>query len=496
MSVPFPRAAASSLSLAAGVLLALPALPLGAQSPLAAQPARRLTLADAVALAQRQGYAVSAAIDARDAARYRVRAFNGRLLPQLGVFGTVPSISRQIQGITQPDGTIDFRPVNRRQSNVGMTVSQTLPWTGTEISVQSLLNYRKESATELWNTSPVVVQLRQSIFRLNTTKWDMRRTDLEAEVADKQYLEEREQAAINVTTGFFDAYIARLSVENAAANVLVNDTLYTLSKGRLEVGKIGENDLLQSELALLRSRAALDDARLAYDRALATLRIHLALPAGTPLEVVAPDSLPDIAPDTVRAVAEALRNRSQIQELELQDVQAKRGIAEARFTNSLAFTVNAGAGLNQSAPELNDAYRQLLNQQSVSVGIQAPLVQWGAHRADVQAAKASQSRVRTLARQSREQLAQEAHFAALTLVQSRRAVDISAKADTVAAKRFEVAKNRYVIGKIGIDNLYIAQSEKDQARQAYGQALRGYWLAYYRLRRSTLYDFGSGAVIR
>jgi outer membrane protein len=66
---------------------------------------------------------------------------------------------------------------------------------------------------------------------------------------------------------------------------------------------------------------------------------------------------------------------------------------------------------------------------------------------------------------------------------------ISAKADTVATKRFDVAKNRYVIGKIGISDLYIAQSEKDAALQAYVQALRGYWSAYYRLRRVTLYDF-------
>ena len=68
---------------------------------------------------------------------------------------------------------------------------------------------------------------------------------------------------------------------------------------------------------------------------------------------------------------------------------------------------------------------------------------------------------------------------------------ISAKADTVAAKRFEVAKNRYVIGKIAISDLYIAQNEKDAAVLSYVQALRGYWTAYYHLRRVTLYDFAT-----
>jgi len=97
---------------------------------------------------------------------------------------------------------------------------------------------------------------------------------------------------------------------------------------------------------------------------------------------------------------------------------------------------------------------------------------------------------------AREQLAQEAHFGALQLAQSRRQLAIAAKADTVAAKRFEVAYNRYVIGRIGIDNLYLAQNEKNQALEQYLQSLRGYWLAYYRLRRVTLYDFATGTVIR
>ncbi|HEY8063014.1 MAG TPA: TolC family protein, partial [Gemmatimonadales bacterium] len=69
-------------------------------------------------------------------------------------------------------------------------------------------------------------------------------------------------------------------------------------------------------------------------------------------------------------------------------------------------------------------------------------------------------------------------------------------ADTVAAKRFDVAYNRYVIGRITIDNLYIAQSEKDQALQGFVQALRAYWVAYYQLRKLTLYDFERKEPIR
>jgi outer membrane protein TolC len=42
----------------------------------------------------------------------------------------------------------------------------------------------------------------------------------------------------------------------------------------------------------------------------------------------------------------------------------------------------------------------------------------------------------------------------------------------------------------------VAQNEKDQALNQFVQALRGYWQAYYRLRRLTLFDFATGQAIQ
>jgi outer membrane protein TolC len=141
-------------------------------------------------------------------------------------------------------------------------------------------------------------------------------------------------------------------------------------------------------------------------------------------------------------------------------------------------------------------YQDLLEARQFSMQVQIPLWQWGARGESVRAAEADRDRAASLGQSTMEQTAQEAHFAALQLSQARRNLTLSAKADTVAGKRFDVALNRYVIGRIAIDNLYIAQSEKDQALAGFVQALRGYWQAYYRLRRLTLFDFATGQPIR
>src|SRR2546429_6415877 len=139
---------------------------------------------------------------------------------------------------------------------------------------------------------------------------------------------------------------SRVALDNAKKNAAVNDTLYKLNTGRLEVGKIGENDLLQSELALVRARTTLQSARLDYARAMDGLRLSLGLPAGTPLQVAVTTDLPDFEADTARAVAEALRNRAAVSDAVLQDVLARRRGTEAelgrgvRGTESASFRVN------------------------------------------------------------------------------------------------------------------------------------------------------------
>jgi len=476
-------------------------LPLACVLRLDAQQPKALTLQlqDAVAVAQQQGYQARAATAARDAARYRARAFTARLLPQLSLSGVVPNYSRAIIPVVQPDGSTLFVPQHQTNASLNMTLSQKLPFTGGDLFVSSALarvTVAGQESLETWSSTPFSIGLAQDIFRPNVAAWDRREQAARAELADRQFLEDMETVALLTSGAFFDVYAARVALDNAEKNAAVNDTLYKLNTGRLEVGKIGENDLLQSELALVRARTTLESARLDYDRATDALRLSLGLPAGAPVEVVVSTVLPDVEADTARAVAEALRNRAAVSEAALQDVQVRRRVTEAKLASGVGATVSASFGLNATAPEPSLAYQHLLEARQFALAVQLPLVQWGARRDGVQAAEADRERVATTARSTLEQIAHDARFAALQLTQARRTVALLAKADTVGAKRFEVAYNRYVIGRIMLDNLYIAQTEKDQARAQFVRALRGYWEAYYRLRLLTLFDFETGRAIR
>lgn len=481
------RTALSFCTLLAGPLAAAS---LSAQAP--------ITLSQAIEMAQEQGHQARSARAALSASRFRDDAFSARLLPQISLGGTLPRYNRAIIPVIQPDGSTLFRPLDQTDVAMTATLSQRLP-TGGDFFVSSSLATLAVSGDEsirTWSSTPVTIGLRQSLFRPNLTALDRREQPVRNELAERQYLEAREEVALETTNLFFDLYAARMDFDNATANVAINDTLFTLNRGRYDVGKIGENDLLQSELALLRSRTALDGARLDYQRARAALRLALNLPVDAPLEVDVTDAVPEYQADTTIAVAEALRNRAGASDVVLRELQARRRVSEAKLNSGFGATIEASYGFNATAPDMGLAYRNLLEARRLAVTVEIPLIQWGASSAAVSAAEAERDQIASAGQVALDQIAQDAHFAALELAQARRILAISAKADTVAAKRFEVAYNRYVIGRIAIDNLYMAQAEKDQALSQFVQAARGHWLAHFRLRRLTLYDFAAGRRIQ
>ena len=481
-----------------GVVLML-LMAMGGQTTAAAQQqAQPLTLQEAVSLAQQRGHQARAARATHSAAVYRNQAFNSRLLPQLSLTGNVPQYNRSIIPVLQPDGTTEFHPQQQTNSTLALRLSQKIPITGGDLFVSSSLASLVMSgnqSTRTWNSTPLSISLRQDILRPNVAGWDRREQNIRIERDDRAYVEAIEDVAIATTDLFFNAYVAQVGLANAVANVSVNDTLYRINTGRYQVGSIGENDLLQSELALLRSQASVDQARLDAERTMAALRLGLNMPADLPLTLAVSPALPEYVADSGRAVAEAQRNRSAVTDTELQDVQSQRQVSMARFSAGTGATLLASYGYNATAPKASLAYENLLEARQLTLSISMPLWQWGAHGEDVRAARADRDRVSALSQVTLENLSQEARFAALQLNLARRNVALLIKADSVAGRRFEVAYNRYVIGRITIDNLYIAQNEKDAALTQSAEGLRRYWLAHYRLRRATLYDFEQGRAI-
>jgi outer membrane protein TolC len=476
-------------------ILALVASAAGAQTP----QLLRLTLQQAIELAQKQSHTARQALLSLEAARASDRAANAEYMPQLTLGATTPQFSKNIIPVTQPDGTTEFVALASNTAGFNVGVSQRVPLTGGTLRVEADLSRRSETGQRdrlTWSSTPISVGFSQQIFGQNQWKIDKAERGLRADIAERQYLESMEDLAITTTSRFFEVYSAAASVRNAEINAATNDTLYLLNKGRLEIGKISENELLSSQISLLKAQNELTRARMEQARGLANFRLLLNVPPTTQFALELPTRLPAFAADTIVAMREAAANGTQRLELELSAMQAKRGIKTAKVNNGLGATLNAGFGFDATGDDMNAAFRDLSKSQRFSLGLQVPLMQWGIRGAAIREAEANMDRNASQSFVAREQAAIDARFAALEWTQARRTLDIAAQSDTLGAKTFDVAYARYVVGKISVADLYTAQAQKDQAVQGYASALSGYWLAYYRLRRVTMYDFEKGQPIR
>ena len=59
----------------------------------------------------------------------------------------------------------------------------------------------------------------------------------------------------------------------------------------------------------------------------------------------------------------------------------------------------------------------------------------------------------------------------------------------MAENGYEIALRRFQNGEISITDLNISLQEREKAKRDYIGSLQSYWVAYYRLRILTLYDF-------
>jgi outer membrane protein TolC len=243
------------------------------------------------------------------------------------------------------------------------------------------------------------------------------------------------------------------------------------------------------ELALLNAGTALNQAGINLQVSEFQLRSFLGFNENVKLELIIPAQIPELEIELNKAIEQARENNPELLNLERQLLQAAQNVAEARSQKGLNANLFASYGLTQRAEDISGAYKDPLSQQRISVGIELPIVDWGLGKGAYKMAQSQEEVIRTQVRQSQIDFEQNIFLNVNQFNIQDDQLLIAAKADTIAQKRYDVTKQRFLIGRIDVLDLNIADSEKDVAKRGYIATLRNYWTAYYNVRRLTLFDF-------
>lgn len=457
-----------------------------------AQDALLLELQDVVQSAKEKSPSYFRAVNTAENRYWNYQQFKASNLPQVRFNATFPDYSSSITRVTQPDGTYSF-PLREQVFMQGdISINQNVLLTGGSISLATGLQRTNVTSPELrtdFFSTPFSVSYFQPLILYNQLKWNQKIQPLLYKESQRAYDEDLERIAAEVTDLYFSALEDEVRMSVAELNAINNDTLLKIAKGRYNLGKIAENDLLQIELNLLNARNALRTASLDYALSSRNLKRFLDIEIDMELILSIPKNMRFAQVDLEEALAQARTNRQSVLEFRRRRLEAEQSIAQARSEAGYNLNVRANFGLNQQANSLEGAYQDPLRQQNLAVGLSFPIVDWGQAKSRVRRAKANRDLVEVDVQQDEINFEQEIFLQVMTFNMQQEQMMIAARADTVAQKRYEVTKARYLTGKISITDLNLAQSEKDNARLAFINALRGYWISYYTLRRLTLYDF-------
>ena len=453
-----------------------------------------LSLTEIVALAQSDAPDALLAETRMENRYWSYRSAMADFKPAITLSGQLPNLNRSIQAITQPNGQDLFIQRSQMSNHLNLNLTQQIEWTGGTIFAQTGLQRLDIFQTNApdrvsYFSTPIAIGFNQPLFGVNELKWTKKIEPLRYQEAEKGFAEEMERVAFNATRLFFEVFIAQLNLEAARRDKANADTLFNISKGRFQVGRIAETELLQIELSAMNADAAVQQALLDLQSGTEKLRNFLGIRSNVFFKLQAPADIPGFKVDLQRALTLAQNNRSDITAFERRLAEADLNVARAKANSGLQMDFFGVVSLSQTAETLSDAFRKPLDNESLRLGLQIPIADWGKARARIETASSNRELERMNVEQERVNFEQEIILKVKQFDLVRNQVGLAKRAYDVSLKREEMTRNRYFIGKIGVTDLNIAVAEKENARKGYMNALREFWLAYYDLRQMTLYDF-------
>ena len=357
----------------------------------------RLSLDDCIMMARRQSIDAAVALGELRSAYWQWRSYRADLLPEVSLSGTA-----------QADGSLSFVRNDYLGLDGAVNITQKLWPTGGTLSVESSLDYLHQSGSggsgNQFMSLPVAVTLSQPLFSVNHLKWNRRIEPLRYREAQARFLTETEQVAMQAISLYFGLLLAGEQVNIARQNLQTAEKLYEVAQAKRRMGTISENDVLQLRLDVLTARSALTNSESNRQARQFALRSFLDVEAD--IEPVAPGDVPQVHLEFDNVLSHALQNNALATTMRRRQMEADYAVASAR-ANRQSINLYAQLGYTGTGDNMNSAYRNLLSNEVVSVGITVPLLDWGKRKGQRKMAESNRDIIQGQLRQQSQDFRQD-----------------------------------------------------------------------------------------
>jgi outer membrane protein TolC len=218
------------------------------------------------------------------------------------------------------------------------------------------------------------------------------------------------------------------------------------------------------------------------------LRTFLDLDEDVDIVPQVPSAVPHVDITYAEALDKAVNNNKQSKNMLRRQLEADYQVATAKG-NLREINLFAQIGYTGADTQFNSAYNRLKANEIAQIGFSIPLLDWGKRRGKVKVAESNRRVTESTLRREKMDFDQQIFLLVERFTNQQSQLDIAARSDEIAQKRYATNVETYLIGKISTLDLNDSQVTKDESRREYVNELYKYWNYWYQLRSLTLYDW-------
>lgn len=459
----------------------------------------RLTLDDAITMAADSSLSAVKAKRSYQSGYWEYRAYKAARLPSLMLNLTPAQYNRNIVQRYDSENDRDvFRTQQSYYASGGFSIVQNVDWTGGTLYLNSSLDFLRSFGDDTYSqfsSVPFRIGYSQSLIGYNQFKWDKLIEPLKYEKKKKELTYNMEQISEEAIIYFFSLAQAQAEYGLAVKNLASCDTLYKIGCDRHKIAAISKADLQTLKLDVINANNTLKNSEISLRRAMFQLASFLNMDKEQKLRIELPERPRLFTISASEALMYARENHPEFLTLKQNILESRQAVDRTKKESGINASLNASIGFNQVGSEFNQVWRNLLQQDMVSVSLSIPILDWGVRKGKYNMAKNNLNVVEISSRQTEQQIEEEVIMTVNDFNVQGGMIESAEEARLLAESAYEDTRMRFIIGKSDINSLSMALTRKDTAEKNYISALRNYWLSYYKIRSLTMYDFVNESVI-
>lgn len=453
------------------------------------------TMDEAICLACKNSYDAQLARFSFMASYWTYKSFLAELKPAVNLTGNLLNFNHsKVEARNADDGKINYVDNNSMTNSFTLSIDQQIASLGGTLSLQSYLYKLNQFDYKMstYSSQPLRLSYIQPLRSYNALKWQKKTAPKEYDKAKRTYLETMEGVAVQTASLFFDVINSQSSFNQSVQKYKDLQDLYEISKKRLALGTITKSDLLQLELSLLNSKVELTSSKTTMDETLFNLFSYLRISDYDGIELTPPDMIPNIIINSNDALQTAFAKSSHQTEQELTMLNARQTLAQAKSAKGIQMQLTGDIGFSKTADHFSSAYRNLQDNEIVGITLTLPIFDWGVQKGRVKVAKSNLELAKTQIEQNQASYIQNLKRQVIMFNFQGEQCKTSKRAQDISLERYNITKKRFEAGTITVTDLNTSMQEREAAKYQYLAQLRNFWVYYYTLRKSTLYDWIGG----